>query len=146
MVHMISRGLLMVILFLATPLWSSGQELAPQPGKKIILRAARLLEVKSGTTLSDQVVVIEGGKISVVGPVNSTKVLAEAERIDLPGATLLPGMIDGHVHLTGNPNELDLGPAGLHISYPRRALMGARSAERAHNPRSRIHYGAQRCR
>jgi imidazolonepropionase-like amidohydrolase len=48
--------------------------------------------------------------------------------MELPNATLLPGLIDCHVHLTGDPNQLDLGPAGLHISYPRRALIGARNA------------------
>lgn len=126
MVHVISRSFLMGILLVATALWSSGQGLAPRPGKKVILHAAKLLDVKSGTTLSDPVVVIEGDKITTVGPANSTRIPAEAERIDLPGATLLPGLIDCHVHLTTHPTLF--GPAGLHISYSRSALIGARNA------------------
>src|SRR5215469_17533509 len=126
MVHVISRTFLMGILLVATALWSSGQGLAPRPGKKVILHAAKLLDVKSGTTLSDPVVVIEGDKITTVGPANSTRIPAEAERIDLPGATLLPRLIDCHVHLTTHPTLF--GPAGLHISYSRSALIGARNA------------------
>ena len=126
MVHVISRSFLMGILLVATVLWSSGQGLAPRPGKKVILHAAKLLDVKSGTTLSDPVAVIEGDKITTVGPANSTRIPAEAERIDLPGATLLPGLIDCYVHLTTHPTLF--GPAGLHISYSRSALIGARNA------------------
>jgi hypothetical protein len=78
MVHVISRSFLMGILLVATALWSSGQGLAPRPGKKVILHAAKLLDVKSGTTLSDPVVVIEGDKITTVGPANSTRIGSRA--------------------------------------------------------------------
>src|SRR4029077_14438598 len=40
--------------------------------------------------------------------------------------TVIPGLIDCHVHLTHSPSLL--GPSGLHISYPRAALLGARNA------------------
>lgn len=114
------------ILIAAAATSGVGQERSTQPPNKIVLHAARLLDVKTGTTLSDQVIVIEGDKIAAVGPAKSVN--ATGSRIDLPNATLLPGLIDCHVHLTGDPNQLDLGPAGVHISYPRRALIGARNA------------------
>jgi imidazolonepropionase-like amidohydrolase len=85
-----------------------------------------LLDVKSGTTLSDQIIVIEGDKITSVGAANSLKGTSEGERIELPNATVLPGLIDCHVHLTVSPHLF--GPAGLHTSYPRSALLGARNA------------------
>ena len=107
---------------------SIAQERAGRPAAKVVVHAGRLLDVKTGTTLSDQAIVIEGDKITTVGPAKSVKATRDAKLIELPNATVLPGLIDCHVHLTGNPNQLDLGPAGVHISYPRRALIGARNA------------------
>jgi len=46
--------------------------------------------------------------------------------IDLPNATVLPGLTDAHTHLTGNPR--DIGPQALSISIPRATLTGARNA------------------
>jgi imidazolonepropionase-like amidohydrolase len=105
---------------------SMAQERAAQPGKKIILHVARLLDVKTGTVLSDQVIVIEGDKIATVGQAKSVKATGDGQVIELPKATVLPGLVDCHVHLTINPNQF--GPVGLNISYPRSALTGARNA------------------
>ena len=104
------------------------QEKGREQDKRIVLHTAKLLDVKTGIVLSDQVVVIHGDKITAVGSAKAVKLDADVERIELPNATVLPGLIDCHVHFTGNPQQLDLGPSGLHISYPRRALMGARNA------------------
>jgi imidazolonepropionase-like amidohydrolase len=122
------RVLLIAMLVVSGSIELASQENGPRPGKKIVLHAAKLLDVKTGTTLPDQLVVVDGDKITAVGSVKSVKFDADAEQIELPNATLLPGLIDCHVHLTGDPNQLDLGPAGLHLSYPRRALIGARNA------------------
>jgi imidazolonepropionase-like amidohydrolase len=123
---MIGRSFSIITLIVAGASLSIAQERAAQPGKKVILHAARLLDVKTGTTLSDQVIVIEGDKIATVGPAKSVKATGDGQLIELPKATVLPGLIDCHVHLTISPNLF--GPAGLHMSYPRSALLGARNA------------------
>jgi imidazolonepropionase-like amidohydrolase len=105
---------------------SNAQERTAQPGTKVVVHAGRLLDVKTGTTLSDQAIMIEGDKITTVGPAKSVKAMADAKVISPPNATVLPGLIDCHVHLTLRPNLF--GPAGLHMSYPRSALVGARNA------------------
>ena len=120
------RSVVILTLIAAGASLSIAQERAAQPGKKVILHAARLLDVKTGTILSDQVIVIEGDKIASVGPAKSLKGTVGGEQIELPNATVLPGLIDCHVHLTISPNQF--GPAGLRISYPRSALIGARNA------------------
>lgn len=53
----------------------------------------------------DWVVVVEGERIAAAGPASSVKVPAGAERIELPGATLLPGLIEGHSHLLLHPYD-----------------------------------------
>ena len=69
----------------------------------VAVHAAHLLDVKSGKTLNDQTIVIEAGKIVSVGPAAAAKLPADAVRIDLPHATVLPGLIDAHTHLTMDP-------------------------------------------
>ena len=98
--------------------------LAQQPNR-IVVHAGKLLDVKSGNTLSDQAIVIENGKIVSVGPMSSAKPAANEQRIELGNATVLPGLIDAHTHLTFNPH---FGYDQLAISIPREALIGARNA------------------
>src|ERR1700682_4421393 len=73
---------------------------APATGQVVAVRAGRLFDPKSGANLANQVVLIRGDKITDVGPAASVKIPAGARVIDLSGATVLPGLIDGHVHLT----------------------------------------------
>jgi len=72
----------------------------------IVVRAARLIDGRGGTPVAPAVVVIRGDRIEAVGePSSMAAGLPRAEssgarRIDLGGATLLPGLIDLHTHLT----------------------------------------------
>jgi imidazolonepropionase-like amidohydrolase len=98
---------------------------APAP-HRVVVRAGRVLDVKTGNTLTDQAIVIEGEKIVSVGPASNVKADPDAEIVNLPNATVLPGLIDSHTHLTFDPN--DLGYESLGISVPREALIGAKNA------------------
>ena len=71
------------------------------PVKTVVLRAGRMLDVKSGKTLTGQTIVIQGDKIATVGA--AAQVPADATVIDLPNATILPGLIDAHTHITFTP-------------------------------------------
>ena len=80
---------------------------APAQAKQVVaVRAGRMFDPKSGTILANQVVLITGDRITEVGPADRVKVPAGAKVIDLSRATVLPGLIDGHVHLTGGPDGL----------------------------------------
>ncbi len=72
----------------------------------IVLRAARLLDVKAGKIIQPGEVRVEGERIAEVG--TSVKHPADAEVIDLGDRTLLPGLIDAHIHLFLHPGAEDL--------------------------------------
>jgi imidazolonepropionase-like amidohydrolase len=97
--------------------------LAQQP-KRVIVRAGKVLDVKSGRTLSNQAIVIEAGKIVSIG--GDAKPNTGDQVIELPNATVLPGLIDAHTHLTGDPRQI--GYQALGISVPRATLTGAHNA------------------
>ncbi len=99
--------------------WAQG---ATAP-KTVVVRAGRLLDVKTGKTLTNQTIIIQGDKIANVGP--DAQVPAGAQVVDLSNATVLPGLIDAHTHLTMTTN---FGYSRLAISVPREALYGARNA------------------
>jgi imidazolonepropionase-like amidohydrolase len=92
----------------------------------IAIRAGRLVDVAKGEVLKDQTILINGERITAVGPSGSVVVPATAKVIDLSGATVLPGLIDAHTHLTGDP--MLSGYKSLGVSDIRAALYGARSA------------------
>ena len=72
----------------------------------IVLHAARLLDVESGRITTPGEILIEGEAIKEVGAKVTRP--ADAEIIDLGGSTLLPGLIDAHVHLFLHPGAEDL--------------------------------------
>src|SRR5579884_523866 len=116
-------SLVCAVLFFSFYLTALAQT-APAP-KRVVIRAGHLLDVKSGKMLADQAIVIEGDKIVSVGPASSAP-MDGATPIDLSRDTVLPGLIDAHTHLTGDPK--DSGYNRLGISVPREALTGAKNA------------------
>ncbi|PYR97543.1 MAG: hypothetical protein DMG12_24110 [Acidobacteria bacterium] len=88
---------LTILLASAPPprVWSQ----TPQGLRVVAVRAGRMFDPKSGINVPDQVVLIRGDRITDVGPAARVQIPAGARVIDLTKATVLPGLIDGHVHL-----------------------------------------------
>jgi imidazolonepropionase-like amidohydrolase len=99
--------------------------LAQTAPKRVVILAGHVLDVKSGRMLDNQQIVIENDKIVSVGARGPAP--EGAQVIDLSNATVLPGLIDAHTHLTGDPK--DFGYESLGISSPREALIGAKNAK-----------------
>jgi imidazolonepropionase-like amidohydrolase len=72
---------------------------AQSPAPVALVKAAHLLDPRTGNVLSPAAVLIDGGKIKQVGPPNTIPVPTGAKIVDLGEATLLPGLIDSHTHL-----------------------------------------------
>jgi len=88
---------------LGLPLGVSAQPPAAAP---IVLHAARLLEVDTGHVLRPGEILVEGERIKAVG--TSVEHPQGAKIVDLGDTTLLPGLIDAHVHLFLHPGAEDL--------------------------------------
>jgi imidazolonepropionase-like amidohydrolase len=67
--------------------------------KPTVIKAGRLIDAEDGRVLTGQMILVEDGLIKAVG--SSVSVPADANVVDLSGATVLPGLIDCHVHITG---------------------------------------------
>jgi imidazolonepropionase-like amidohydrolase len=65
----------------------------------VAVTADRMVDVLAGTEMQKPVVVITDGRISAVGRQGEVRVPGDARHIDLAGRTILPGLIDMHVHL-----------------------------------------------
>jgi imidazolonepropionase-like amidohydrolase len=85
-----------------------GRFLAPAD-QVVAIRAGRLFDAKTGTLLAAQTILIRGDRIAEVGP--NVSVPSGARVIDLTAATVLPGMIDAHVHVNTGGTEGARAPA-----------------------------------
>ena len=93
----------------------------------VAVTAERLLDVRTGKYLEKPLVLITDGKITAVGSQASMTIPADAAKVDLPGLTLLPGLIDMHVHLDSSP--LYGGYNGLSFTDAFWTVVAAKNAE-----------------
>jgi imidazolonepropionase-like amidohydrolase len=124
-------GVLAFLLALLSTLAVSAQTAAnAQAPKRVALRAAHMLDVKSGEAITDAVVLIENSRIVAVG--SKLAIPEGAEVIDLGGATILPGLIDSHTHLLQNydgklgSDEPNMILTVTQMSTAKRALLGVK--------------------
>jgi imidazolonepropionase-like amidohydrolase len=110
---------LLCSLFLTIPIH------AQTPAQVIVLHAARLLDVESGTIVSPGEVLVRGERIAEAGPKVSRP--SGAEVVDLGDVTLMPGMIDAHVHLFLHPGAEDLQT--VEESVPQRTILATLAAK-----------------
>jgi len=111
------------LLFCLLILAAAGQT-AAAPAHPIVLHAARLLDVKNGRIVKPGEVLVQGERIVEVG--SSVRHPAGAEVIDLGDRTLLPGLIDAHIHLFLHPGAEDLQT--VQESVPQRTIMATLAA------------------
>lgn len=119
---MATRTFYPVLIFsMLMPVFAQAQVAPPA----IVLRAARLLDVENGTILSPGEVLVRGERIAEAG----SKVAhpAEAQTIDLGDMTLMPGLIDAHIHLFLHPGAEDLQT--VQESVPQRTILATLAAK-----------------
>jgi imidazolonepropionase-like amidohydrolase len=105
-------------------LWGSLIPSMAQTPRMVAIRAGRLFDSKSGAMLTNQVVLIEAGRIRDVGAATQLQIPPGIQLIDLSKATVLPGLIDAHTHIY---NSLSTG-ARVNISREAWTLMALENA------------------
>src|SRR5271163_4901371 len=112
-------------LLCCLPLRAQSTQPLPAPtAHPIVLHAARLLDVESGRITTPGEILIQSDAIAEVGPKVTRP--AGAEIIDLGDTTLLPGLIDAHVHLFLHPGAEDLQT--VQESVPQRTIVATLAA------------------
>lgn len=136
----VSRTLAATILLAtltASPRPADGQAVtlprvpAVEEGRTVLLRPDRVFDGTGEQAHEGWVVLVRGNRIAEVGPADRVGVPAEAASVDLPGTTLLPGLIDAHAHLFLHPYDETLWDDQVlreRVSY--RTLLAARHARR----------------
>jgi imidazolonepropionase-like amidohydrolase len=115
-------GLSACVAALLLPIATTAQQ---PPAKLIVLHAARLLQVDTGTVLAPGELLIDGDRIRAVG--KSVEHPQGATVIDLGDTTLMPGLIDAHVHLFLHPGAEDLQT--VEESVPWRTILAEQAAK-----------------
>ena len=113
-----------------TSMPSAAQTTPPTPASAIVLKARRLFDGTGENTIPNAVVVVKDGKIAAVG--TGVAIPPGARVIDLGDATLLPGFIDAHTHMTdeSSPDWNADTVAGLRRTVAEKALIAATYARK----------------
>jgi imidazolonepropionase-like amidohydrolase len=118
-------GWLIVVAMVGGFVVALAQEAPAGAAHPIVLHAARLLDVAAGKIVSPGEVLVEGERIVAAG--TSVEHPAGAEVIDLGDSTLMPGLIDAHVHLFLHPGAEDLQT--VEESVPQRTIIATLAAK-----------------
>ena len=90
------RKLLLLLALCAAPL-------SAQTAPPLLIRPARVWDGVTAAPHEGWVVLVRGNRIEAAGPASSVRAPADARVVELPGTTLLPGLIEGHSHLLLHP-------------------------------------------
>lgn len=96
--------------------------------QRVVIKAGRLIDPKSGNILQNQTIIIEGGRILSVG--SGTTIPADASVIDLAQKTVLPGLIDCHTHMLLQPEDERGFPPVISKSQAFRTIQGVAGAKK----------------
>ena len=112
----------LLLLFLVT--FPALAQTSSAPGSSIVLHAARLLEIETGKIIAPGEILVQNDRIVEVG--SSVKHPSGAQVLDLGDTTLLPGLIDAHIHLFLHPGHED--QQTFTESVPQRTIMAVLAA------------------
>jgi imidazolonepropionase-like amidohydrolase len=100
------RRILVVLLLSAAALAQTApRKSAPNPPRMVYVRAGRLLDMTGDAARQNVVIVVRDDRIDQVAPAAQVQIPAGAAVVDLSNATVLPGLIDCHTHLTGRADQ-----------------------------------------
>jgi imidazolonepropionase-like amidohydrolase len=109
------RALSIVSLGLALAALAADRSPAPAPGEKsVLLVPDAVWDGVRDAPMRGWVVLVRGSRIEAAGPGDALRAPADAERIALPGTTLIPGLIEGHAHLFLHPYDETLWDDQVH--------------------------------
>ena len=98
------RACVLLLLFVSVLLPAIKGQQRPVPAETVyLLKPARVFDGESAQLHEGWAVLVRGRKIEAVGPLNSLNAPRDAQTIDLPGLTLLPGLIEAHSHVLLHP-------------------------------------------
>ncbi|MEE9179460.1 MAG: amidohydrolase family protein [Vicinamibacteria bacterium] len=102
--------------------------LAPAAAQVTAIKAGKLVEPSTATTLLNQVILVEGARIQTVG--ENLSIPPNATTIDLSELTVLPGLFESHTHLAGSydPETTNLKAYNVDVSTAERAIQGVINA------------------
>ena len=116
------KNLLALAIALVICVQAFAQQPPTKPATRMAIKAGKLLNVRTGEYLTNVFILIENDRIVSVG----SQAPAGVNIIDLSSETVMPGLIDCHNHILGNPK--DLSPTGsLRMSSPQAALWGTKN-------------------